>query len=403
MRRRLLLVALAVPLATAAIAHGCSDEQPFESVCDWLNDPNNCYRDFHEDMMATAGPDNPNGDCRTWSPSLTAATDIPTQATGIGPGVSNGSFVMREKLDMCILNAGGTVAFDPPIDLTMFPPSIFADPITYTITITNPNGDPCGTMTYTSPHGFSVTINPPPDAGTTAVNDAGPAVFPDGGDAGTGLAFGTYTQTFAPGRDAFDVTCPTGEAHHFNLDEILGPPGEDGGATSQCAALVNVIPAASLQIFLGGVDTAGGLSFAITWPPTNFAEGVPYFPDGGPTAADGGVIADTAVVYFNCAIPGAMETCADGVKNSFETDIDCGGPQQPSMDFCTSCPLRCEVGQQCLCDADCDVAGGLQCTTNPMSGARQCEVPDAGTSDAGPHHFPTCSWNTDAGAPCDGG
>ena len=89
-----------------------------------------------------------------------------------------------------------------------------------------------------------------------------------------------------------------------------------------------MIPAASLQIYLGGVDTAGGLSFAITWPPTSFAEGVPYFPDGGPTAVDGGVIPDTAVVYFNCAIPGAMETCADGVKNGFETDIDCGGPHE---------------------------------------------------------------------------
>ena len=137
MRRRLLLVvALAVPLATAAIAHGCSDEQPFESVCDWLNDPNNCYRDFHEAMLTQVGStDNPNGDCRTWGDTtLTPGGRGPHPGHGDrGPGVSNGSFVMREaKLAMCILNAGGTVAFAPPIDLTMFPPSIFADPITYT-------------------------------------------------------------------------------------------------------------------------------------------------------------------------------------------------------------------------------------------------------------------------------
>ncbi len=394
MRRRLLLVALAVPLAVPAIVHGCSNEQPFESVCDWLNDPNNCYRDFHQDMLAAAGPDNPNGDCRTWGTN-TAAAAIPTQASEAKPGVSNGSFLMRAMLDTCILDEGGSVVFNPPIDLTMFPPSIFADPITYAISIKNADGNECGNMTYTSPHGFAITIDPPPDAGTTAMGTGGGTTTTGTGTgtgggglgADAGPASGSYTQVIAPGRDAFDVTCPTGEAHHFNLDEVLGVSGL---STSQCPGLSQVLPAASLQIFLGGVDTPGALSFAITWPPAGFAPGVPYIPDGG-NFLDAGTVADTPVVYFNCAIPAAAETCADGIKNDMETDIDCGGPQIPSMQQCGSCPARCEVGQQCICDADCD---GLGCTTHRMSGQRQCENPDGG------HDFTSCAWSTTAPLPC---
>jgi hypothetical protein len=392
MRRRLLLVALAVPFAVPAITHGCSDELPFESVCDWLNDPANCYRDFHEEMLAAArpdNPDNPSGDCRTYPPL--PLTGVPTEASGVGPGNSNGSFLMRAMLDTCILNAGGSVVFTPPIDLTMFPPSIFADPITYAISLVNADGNECGNLTYTSPHGFSVTIDPPPDAGATAVMDAGVS------DAATPPS-GTYTQVIAPGRDAFDVTCPTGETHHFNLDEVIGPPGEDGGATSSCAALVNVLPSASLQIYLGGVDTPGAVSFAITYPQQTNPPDLPYIPDGG-NLQDAGVLADPAVVYFNCAIPAAAETCADGVKSGFETDVDCGGPQIPSMQQCGACPARCEMGQQCICDDDCDVGAGLACTVNTMSGMRQCLVLDGGVGT----QFHICGWPTDAGLPCDGG
>ncbi len=32
--------------------HGCSAEQPFESVCLWVADPKNCYRKFRADSVA---------------------------------------------------------------------------------------------------------------------------------------------------------------------------------------------------------------------------------------------------------------------------------------------------------------------------------------------------------------
>jgi hypothetical protein len=124
--------------------------------------------------------------------------------------------------------------------------------------------------------------------------------------------------------------------------------------------------------------------------------GVPYIADGG-NFVDAGVIADNPVVYFNCAIPGAMELCADGVKDGQETDIDCGGPQQASTDMCGQCPARCETGQMCLCDADCDGTAGLKCLVN--MGALTCQVPapDAGAG-TDPHDH--CSWPTDGGLPC---
>src|SRR6185312_9858307 len=70
MRRRLLLLAAAAVPSVAVLAvaaHGCSSEQPFESACLWLEDPDNCYREFVEDMQATANPnspDNPTGFCK---------------------------------------------------------------------------------------------------------------------------------------------------------------------------------------------------------------------------------------------------------------------------------------------------------------------------------------------------
>ncbi|MEM2956603.1 MAG: LamG-like jellyroll fold domain-containing protein [Candidatus Pacearchaeota archaeon] len=39
-----------------------------------------------------------------------------------------------------------------------------------------------------------------------------------------------------------------------------------------------------------------------------------------------------------------MPTCSDGIKNGFETDIDCGGP------LCSPCT----IGQSCLINSDCD-------------------------------------------------
>lgn len=48
-------------------------------------------------------------------------------------------------------------------------------------------------------------------------------------------------------------------------------------------------------------------------------------------------------------------TCSDQIRNGDETDVDCGG----------SCPDKCETGDQCLVDSDCESGdcdgGSLTC------------------------------------------
>jgi hypothetical protein len=276
-----------------------------------------------------------------------------------------------------MLFGGGQVTVDPPIDLMMFPPSAYADPVVYKFSFVNFDGTTCGSATYTSPHGFSLTINPPPDAGTTAMA----AMSPEIDDAGAPISFGTYTQYNPPGRDSFDVTCPSGESHHFTLDEI-NITDSDAGA---CPQFAGILPSASLQLFLGGTDTPGALSFAITFPPPSPTRGSEAYPPG--------TLQGQKVVYFNCQIPAALETCMDGMKDGAETDVDCGGPQVPSRLYCGNCPARCQAMQQCICDGDCDEH--LVCAVNPMSGMRQCFPQDAGVA----KDFPTCSY-ADPPLPC---
>src|SRR5262249_52602134 len=130
-------------------------------------------------------------------------------------GTSNGSFISRDNLDVCLIAGGGQVVFDPPIDLANYPPLVLADPITYKTTFKWPHGSNGGSATSSSPRGFSLPTTPPPDGGAAETNDAG--VSTAGADAGPQVSHGSYTQVIQPGRDASDVTCPTGESHHFNL------------------------------------------------------------------------------------------------------------------------------------------------------------------------------------------
>jgi hypothetical protein len=385
-KRLLLGVAAVLPFAVAT-ADGCSDEPPFQSVCAWLENPENCFREFHRDMLLVKGLENPDGDCRTYPPLPTSAW--PTEASPASSGKSNGSFQKRAMLDTCILDTGGQVTVSPPIDLTMFPPSPYADPISYTFSFVNLDGTECGSATYTSPHGFSITIDPPYDAGTTAIADAGgdaslaASAFTNGDGGPPFISYGTYTQTNPPGRDSVDVTCPTGDSFHFTLDEldIANPDGGD------CPHFAGIMPSASLQIYPGGVDVPGAVSFAIAYPPAPPPTGSDAYQVGGPP------LEAVKVVYFNCAIPPAQETCMDGVKDGFETDVDCGGPQMPSMLFCRNCPPRCATMQQCLCDGDC--GANLVCAVNTMTGMRQCMPADAGVGE----DFPTCGY-TDAPPSC---
>jgi hypothetical protein len=355
MRRRLsfavaALAVAAVPFAGAAAVHGCSDEQPFESVCLWVADPDNCYRKFRIDSEAAGNDCKPVGD--------------PTPAVSGGDnGTPNGSFLSRTMLDVCFINGGGQVVFDPPLDLTKFPPSLLENPITYKMTFKNGDGTECGGATYSSPHGFSFTINPPADAGSA---DGGGLLLDAGStDGGPGTAYGSYTQVIQPGRDAFDVTCPTGETHHLDLFEVEGATvTDDGGLNGVCPVVQKLVPHAEFTVNPGGIDVAGAVSFTIYWPPIGAGVTYPAL-DAGIQSLSGSSppIQPVAVTYFNCSIGAAPQTCVDGVKDGTETDIDCGGKESSP-----GCPARCGDGQGCSTDCDCD--SSLVCTVK--SGVKVC-------------------------------
>ena len=357
MRRRLSFAAaalvVAAPIVGATAVHGCSSDEQFESVCLWVADPDNCYRKFREDSVDNGETCKPLGD-----PSPVNLAD-PTNPNGS----SNGSFLARGMLDVCFIAGGGQVVFDPPIDLASYPPSPLAEPITYKMSFKRANGTDCGSATYTSPHGFSFTIDPPPDTGAS-VADAGGA-----GDAGAPVPYGSYTQIIQPGSDAFDSTCPTGETHHFNLFEAEGTSvTADGGVQTSCPLFSQIVPHASLVINPGGIDAPGAVSFTIFWPPT----GVDY-----PTEVQqqtGTVLQPEPVTYFNCSIGAAPKTCFNGEKDPNETDVDCGGAEISS-----GCPQRCGDGQGCITDCDCDPL--LVC--NVVSGLRVCGVYGGSPGDAG--------------------
>jgi hypothetical protein len=370
MRRRFLFALALVPLAAVAGTHGCSSEAPLDSLCAWIADPGNCYREFRRDMLSGV---NPKLDC-TFD---VGAGAIPTEVNSdpaMPAGYSNGAFPLRAMLDVCIIGSGGQVVFDPPIDLTKIPPSPLDLPTTYTIKLIKGDGTECGKLGYTSPHGFSITIDAPPDAGATS--DGGvtlPAPLVDGGV----LEFsGSYTQVIAPGRDVFDVTCPSGESHHFNLDEVNGPLAADGGGqASPCAVFAQIVPNARLLIYPGGINTLGSVSFAVDYPPVTGT-----FPDKSDILNPKKTtpVKPDTIVYFNCSVPAAPETCNNLIKDVAETDVDCGGPQLLAPNpTCLkgNCPRRCDPGQLCLCDGDCSTLANSRCVVDGKTGMRKCEDP----------------------------
>ncbi len=363
MRSRFLLAALPLlPLVLAGVVHGCgSGEPPIESICRWIATEDNCYHAFRQDTIDDTGA----SACATLgTPTLPDATNI--------TGDSNGNFLSRDALDVCFIGGGGQVVLDPPIDLKLLglPPDPANPPKPQMIKIKDFKGAECGSFSFGSTHSFSITINPPEgtdvDAGSDASCDGGSSS--DGGDGGTcdtKKPYGTFSETQVTDRSTVDVACPNGtETHHFELQEINGDQG-----ASACPQLAPYQPAAQFTIVPGGINQAGSVSFAITWPP---ADGTyPNFTD--PTVQDqtpkdwiiGGD--PVTVVYFNCAIPPAPEICINGVKDGTESDIDCGGVESKP-----GCPARCGDGQACVGDCDCDVGAGLRCLVD--MGTRKCKM-----------------------------
>jgi hypothetical protein len=361
MRLRPLFAVAALPFALAGLVYGCSGGPATEDMCAWLQNPTgtNCVAEFHEDIQDKCG-----------GPDLATVT---------------GAFGSRAMLDMCILTSkGGSVAFDPPLDVTKFPPEKGVN-----MKILNPDGSDCGTIGYSSLYAFSVLIAAPP-----------PAMGAGGGSssASSSTGFGGaeesseshYTQgkiqiSYTEGADnSIDVACPapdkpaadtiaSNESHHFNLNQVLSSDPKSG-----CPGYSQIVPQAILELDPGGVNRNGSLRLRIQYPPELTASGAGGgSTTGGTTGTAGFVTVPPQVVYyFNCSIPAAPLVCANGLKDASETDVDCGG-----IETTPGCPARCADGQQCVTSCDCDAT--TDCLIDAKSGMKKCTAPDAGATPKG--------------------
>ncbi len=355
MRFRSLLVACALPLAATGTVYGCSGNPAPEDLCRWLQDPNavNCVADFHDDIQAKCG-----------------AVDSATVA---------GTFATRNTLDMCVLSSGGAITFDPPLEINLPPTGM---PIT--MKLTNADGTACGEIAYTSAFSWSFRVGELP-IGTSGniPGSSSAATTGAGGGASSGDASyskGTIAVTRL-GGDTIQVACPAKdvhtaeqvvapESHIFNLNQVLSSTPENG-----CPEYAQIIPQAIFEVDPGGVKRDGALRLRIQYPPLVTEGGAGGA--GGATASTstGGAkptVAPEVVYYFDCTIPGALEVCANGIKDGNEVDVDCGGPETTP-----GCPVRCGGGQQCVdivnsCDCDatslCKVSndGTKRCFMDPM-------------------------------------
>ncbi len=318
MRRYVVPALLAVPSLFALMAYGCgSTEPPIEDLCGWLQDPNNCYREFGRDIRQTG---------------ITQCTELSGTTNAI-PQV--GEFQGRDKLDVCILREGGLITFDTPVDLTMLPPAEVA------FKFINANQTECGGVDWLADDSFSFTVN------GSLVDDAGNAAL-QGVKGGTFSLKPTPSDAPAMGGNGgkppnqnatTTATCPSGESHYFNTLEV-----------KKCTAYEAIQPRASLKLIQGGLDkdgnpggTYGAIQFSLFLPPTDGAL-INAKPD--------------EIQFFTCLFPAAPPICANGIQDPGETDIDCGG---------SFCATRCADKQKCITGADCASA---VCT--PVKGIKQC-------------------------------
>lgn len=365
MRRYVLLAAAVAPIlaVTAAVSvPGCAEE--FDDVCAFLEDTNNCYADFHSDVVNRCG------------------------APGAGNG-PKGKFAARETLDICFLTEGGQVVFDPPLDVAAFPPKSIA------FKRLDARAEECGSFTYSGEFSYSVTINPcvqPGNdtgaggsgggggaGGATAIaqcenaNAGGGSATGGGGDESAGVDGGTVTVVTPEDRATLDVSCSEGTQYHFNRLE----------AEAKCGGYDTLLPRAILKTSLGkqpppeadpnDLDGYNGfISFSIHYPPIVGSE------EGGGAGGggDGGAGSDAApsaevVEYFNCEIPAPLPLCFNGVKDGTETDVDCGG---------TLCTARCGDGQSCIKGGN-DCADGFECVI--VDGFSKCAAPAGGAGGGG--------------------
>ena len=338
MRLRLALALSALPFALASYLVGCSSELPIEDLCGWIGDENNCYRKFAEQVGSTCGTPGQNS-------------------------AKAGYFYTRDKLDVCVLETGGQVVFDPPLEIAQFPVT------TASFAFLDDQANVCGGAAIAPDGAMAISISsvpPVPDGGACEKVDGGAGGAGGAGGGGAGgappgsvLCGGTFSAKPVTERELFDTTCPSGETHHFNRLQL-----------SKCPEYDQLLPRAEFESNPGSIGIDGFVKFRIFYPPTlgALAESNPQ-----------------VVEYFNCIIPGAAATCANGVLDGNEADVDCGA----------LCPTKCIVGQRCQINLDCRsqvcglVGGFRQCLANPNC-TNMAKDPGEGDVDCGAICDKTC-------------
>ncbi|MGK3992669.1 hypothetical protein [Sorangium sp. So ce1024] len=349
MRRYVLLAAAVAPLlaVTAAVSvPGCGEE--FENICVFLDDSNSCYHKFRDETSGRCWPSNES------APS--------------------GTFASRETLDVCFLDHGGQIVFDPPLDIAAFPPTSVA------FKRLDSQAVECGSVTLSGEFSYSVTVQVPC---TTEDVDAGAEECMDAGTDSTGLIGRTITLATPEGRDILDVSCADGTSHHFNRIDIQECADREQDRLQPRAVLVanpgNQPPPKADPTAQETVETYGGsIKLSIHYPQSG-ATDVVEEEDGkklkrvsrGPDVIE----------YFDCRIPPPAPLCANGKKDGLETDVDCGG---------MLCDKRCDDGQSCAVDADCagmpcvlDNSGFLKCKKNAANDTGSMTGGGAGAGGSG--------------------
>ena len=284
MRFRSLFVACLLPLAATGTVYGCSGDPAPEDLCAWLQNPagTNCVAEFHEDIGSRCG-----------------AAD---------PTTVSGTFLKREALDVCVLSKGGSVVFDPPVDLTHFPTGMPT-----TMKIVNPDGSPCGEIAHTSSFSWSLKIAAPPPSMTTASASSSATTGGGGAEesAESHYSNGTISVTSLGGA-TIQVACPAAdvhagdvltspESHVFNLNQSLAATAQNG-----CPQYAQIIPQAILEVNPGGVELAGSVRLRIQFPPeapketgSTGAGGASSTAGAGGGAAVGPTLAPEVVYYLD--------------------------------------------------------------------------------------------------------
>jgi hypothetical protein len=275
---------------------------PIEDLCGWIGDENNCYRRFATNVGETCG----TFDLSAGKP---------------------GQFYTRDKLDVCVLESGGQVVFDPPLDVTQFPVTKAS------FAFITDQGEVCGAAAIAPDGAMAITVSsaPPVEDGGKCEQDGGTS--PDGGPLpGSEICGGTFSAKPVTARELVDTSCPGGETHHFNRLQL-----------AKCPEYASLFPRAEIESNPGSINIPGFVRFRIFYPPTAGAL--------ENQQAQG-------VEYFNCVIPGGVPPCGNGVQDSTEADIDCGA----------TCPDKCLPSQKCKINLDC-----VTQTCSLVNGLKQCQ------------------------------